>query len=175
MIQKQIKSEIYQARWIWTKGRPNMNTQTIHWNTQVVNTNANVFVWKKNTDFIMTMIPGLYQLQAGFFTNFTPIIQILVNGEPIFYYYSNEQVIKHNDNDELEEEKEEEEKKHKKKNRRNHSNESPLQGFQRLHHSGGNFAGISISCFLALPARSQVSITYDIDENAQGFLNLRKL
>ncbi len=112
---------------------------------QAVNTNAEVFVWKKFSDKITMMIPGLYHLQASFFTSFSPSIQVLVNGEPVFHF-SGEQ-----------------------------ADNGSTCALKRLHHSAGTLAGLSVECFLALPARSVVSIAYDIDENAQGFLNVRKL
>jgi hypothetical protein len=45
----------------------------------------------------------------------------------------------------------------------------------RGRHSAGNVTGLSVREFLALPARSQVSLSYDGSDNAQGFLSLRKL
>jgi hypothetical protein len=45
----------------------------------------------------------------------------------------------------------------------------------RGRHSAGNVTGLSISEFLALPARAQICVTYDGTDSAQGFLQLRKL
>lgn len=50
-----------------------------------------------------------------------------------------------------------------------------LKAIRRARHSAGNVTGLTICEFLALPARCQLSISYDIDEKAQGFISLRKL
>ena len=46
---------------------------------------------------------------------------------------------------------------------------------RRGRHSAGNVTGLSIADFLALPARAQVSLSYDGVDHAQGFFQLRKL
>ncbi|KAG4240244.1 hypothetical protein PC116_g11768 [Phytophthora cactorum] len=119
-ITRQLRSEIYQARYIWKDGRPSAK-QTIQWSSQV----------------------------AAFFTNYCPSIQVLVNGEPA--------ILMRSPSDKKEVAR------------------SASYGVRRLHHSAGNVAGLSVEVFLALPARALVAISYDIDEKAQGFLNLRKL
>ncbi|KAJ8578788.1 hypothetical protein ON010_g412 [Phytophthora cinnamomi] len=150
-ITRQLRSEIYQARYIWKDGPPSTK-QTIRWSSQVVNTNADIFLWQFGSDEVRLLLPGLYHLQAAFFTNYSPAIQVLVNGEPVAVLHSS------TDTREL--------------------SCSPPCGhpaIRRLHHSAGNVAGLAIDVFLALPARALVAISYDLDEKAQGFLNLRKL
>ncbi|KAL4168511.1 hypothetical protein KRP22_011910 [Phytophthora ramorum] len=147
-LTRQLRSEIYQARYIWKEGRPSAK-QTIPWSSQVVNTNADVFLWQFGSDEVRLPLPGLYHLQAAFFTNYSPAIQVLVNGEPAVLLRSSAE-----------------------------AKEAPSCGqpvVRRLHHSAGNVAGLAVDVFLALPARALVSISYDLDEKAQGFLNLRKL
>ncbi|KAF1782614.1 hypothetical protein GQ600_14807 [Phytophthora cactorum] len=124
-ITRQLRSEIYQARYIWKDGRPSAK-QTIQWSSQVVNTNAE------------------FSFGNSALTKF-----VLVNGEPAILMRSpsdKKEVVR-----------------------------SASYGVRRLHHSAGNVAGLSVEVFLALPARALVAISYDIDEKAQGFLNLRKL
>ncbi|KAL3664028.1 hypothetical protein V7S43_010913 [Phytophthora oleae] len=145
-ITRQLRSEIYQARYIWKDGCPSAK-QTIQWSSQVVNTNADIFLWQFGSDEVKLVLPGLYHLQAAFFTNYYPVIQVLVNGEPAAFLHST-------DSKEV-------------------TSSQPV--VQRLRHSAGNVAGLAVDVFLALPARSQVALSYDIDEKAQGFLNLRKL
>ncbi|EEY64750.1 uncharacterized protein PITG_21591 [Phytophthora infestans T30-4] len=143
-ITRQLHSEIYQARYVWNDGHLSAK-QTIQWSSQVVNTNADIFLWQLHSDEVRILLPGLYHLQAAFFTNYSPAIQVLVNGEPA--------VLK----------------------RTAPGREATSCGAQRLHHSAGIVAGLSVEVFLTLPARALVAISYDIDEEAQGFLNLRKL
>ncbi|KAG1693520.1 hypothetical protein DVH05_023285 [Phytophthora capsici] len=159
-ITRQLRSEIYQARYvsilrtveyflayeylnvaqIWKDGCPSAK-QTIQWSSQVVNTNADIFLWQFGSDEVKLVLPGLYHLEAAFFTDYSPVIQVLVNGEPAAVQTA--------------------------------SKEHPV--VQRLRHSAGNVAGLAVDVFLALPARAHVALSYDIDEKAQGFLNLRKL
>ena len=46
---------------------------------------------------------------------------------------------------------------------------------QILRHSSGNIAGLTAFEFVALPARSRVSVTYSGEPGAEGFIGLRKL
>ncbi|GMF40147.1 unnamed protein product [Phytophthora fragariaefolia] len=143
-MSRQLRSEIYQARYV--NGSPSAK-QTIQWSSQVVNTNADVFLWQFGSDEVRLLLPGLYHLQAAFFTNYSPSIQVLVNGEPAIRLHSPTDT--------------------------NEVACSPV--IKRLRHSAGNVAGLTVDAFLALPARALVAISYDLDEKAQGFLNLRKL
>ncbi|KAK1934539.1 hypothetical protein P3T76_011148 [Phytophthora citrophthora] len=143
-ITRQLRSEIYQARYIWKDGGPSAK-QTIQWSSQVVNTNADIFLWQFGSDEVKLVLPGLYHLEAAFFTDYSPVIQVLVNGEPAAVQPTSKDLA---------------------------SSQSVVQ---RLRHSAGNVVGLAIDVFLALPARAVVALSYDIDEKAQGFLNLRKL
>ena len=42
-------------------------------------------------------------------------------------------------------------------------------------HSAGNVTGLTLVDFVALPARARISISYDGDKPAEGFLCMRKL
>ena len=46
---------------------------------------------------------------------------------------------------------------------------------RRGRHSAGNVTGWTAIEFLALPARAQLSVTYEGEQNAQGFISFRKL
>ncbi|KAF0736415.1 hypothetical protein Ae201684_007434 [Aphanomyces euteiches] len=138
-LRRQMRGELCVGRWIWKNGRPTPR-QTVCWSVQVVNTNPDIFAWEKGSDTITALVPGLYQLQASFFTDYNPTIQIAINGEPALVISSGEKADS-----------------------------------RRRRHSAGNVTGITICEFLALPPRATVTVTYDIDERAQGFLTLRKL
>jgi hypothetical protein len=164
-LTRQLRSEIYQARYVrastcslsrsiaeglvaqmWKDGGPS-SKQTIQWSSQVVNTNADVFLWQFGSDEVKLLLPGLYHLQAAFFTSYSPAVHVLVNGEPAAALRPSADA----------------------------KDAACSAVIQRLHHSAGSVAGLALDVFLALPARAQVAISYDIDEKAQGFLNLRKL
>uniref|UniRef100_K3WZW8 C1q domain-containing protein n=1 Tax=Globisporangium ultimum (strain ATCC 200006 / CBS 805.95 / DAOM BR144) TaxID=431595 RepID=K3WZW8_GLOUD len=163
-IQQQLRSELFHARYIWKEGRPSATKQTISWDTQIVNTRTDIFVWKRGSDQILLKIPGLYHLQAAFFTDFAPTIHILVNGEPALVYSAGEDdsALLANSGPKYEKEK-------------TQNGRRPGPSVRRVHHSAGNIVGVAMDALLALPARAVVQIAYDIDENAQGFLSLRKL
>ncbi|KAF1334125.1 hypothetical protein FI667_g1981, partial [Globisporangium splendens] len=116
------------------------------------------------TEKIVLKIPGLYHLQAAFFTDFTPTIRILVNGHPVLVYSTGK-----DDSGLLATSDPKCEKGNTQNGRR------PGPSVQRVHHSAGNIVGVAMDAFLALPARAVVQIAYYIYENAQGFLSLRKL
>ncbi|RLN60304.1 hypothetical protein BBJ28_00024893 [Nothophytophthora sp. Chile5] len=140
-ITRQLRSEIFQARYV--SGAASFcgyAKQTIQWTSQVVNTNADIFLWQFGSDEVRLLLPGLYHLQTAVFTSYSPTLQVLVNGEPVLSLRS-----------------------------------AKDEGVRRTRHSAGNLAGLPIDAFLALPARALVAISYDLDEKAQGFLNLRKL
>ncbi|KAF0701304.1 Aste57867_8233 [Aphanomyces stellatus] len=80
-VRRQMRGEMCVGRWIWKVGRPS-DRHTVCWNVQVVNTNPDVFAWEKGADTITALVPGLYQLQASFFTDYAPTLQVLINGEP---------------------------------------------------------------------------------------------
>ena len=44
-----------------------------------------------------------------------------------------------------------------------------------FHHSTGNVIGLSLTDFIALPARARIAISYSGDTVAEGFMGLRKL
>ena len=117
------------------------------------------------------MAPGLYEVTCSFFTAHSPTVQLFVNGEPVLTAS---------------------EASHSKIRYAPSSVASaflqlPPSAHRHLHllccravvrrgrHSVGNVTGLSIKEFLALPARSQISLTYDGTDSAQGFLCLRKL
>ncbi|RHY30149.1 hypothetical protein DYB32_004620 [Aphanomyces invadans] len=155
-LRKQLRGEL-------CTGRPT-DRHTIAWTVQVVNTNPDVFAWEKGSDHVTAIVPGLYQLQASFFTDYAPTLQVLVNGEPAFVvqglavHERSRRVMttcvrRREKGDAL----------------------GPHGQRRRRRHTAGNVTGISLCDFLALPPRATVSVTYDIDERAQGFLTLRKL
>lgn len=164
---------------LWKDGRPSAS-QTIAWSTQVVNTSTDMFVWKTGSDKVLLQIPGLYHLQAAFFTDFTPTLQVLVNGEPAL-------VLVGDDSDDCSssaapracrppsQANNQEERRKSSLDSGQEPRWRATRTFKRIHHSAGNVVGLSVDAFLALPARAVVQIAYDIDEKAQGFLNLRKL
>lgn len=121
----------------------------------MVSTNADIFIWKTGSDQIMLKIPGLYHVQAAFFTDFSPTIQVLINGEPGLVLTGEDSQLPSAGT--------------------MRSGSAAGTGLHRVHHSAGNIVGVAVDAFLALPARAIVQISYDIDEKAQGFLNLRKL
>jgi hypothetical protein len=42
-------------------------------------------------------------------------------------------------------------------------------------HSAGNITGLTLNEYVALPARSRLSLSYEGESNGEGFLCLRKL
>ncbi|KAJ0402459.1 hypothetical protein ATCC90586_009279 [Pythium insidiosum] len=149
-----LRSELFQARFIWREGRRCPTTRAVQWDVQALNTHADVFAWEgheRHAERVVTTIPGLYQLHVAFFSGHAPRVTVLVNGEPALSV-----------DDE------------------SSSPSDPaaesLAGVRRFRHSAGNLVGYGASAFLALPSRAALSVTCDVDDaTAQGFLHLRKM
>ncbi len=98
---------------------------------------------------VLTVAPGLYEINFGFYSTKQPTIQVLVNGEPILSAVNNSSyVIPHS------------------------SGKLKSTGKQ---HSAGNLTGLTMIDFISLPARARVSVSYSGERKCEGFLGLRKL
>lgn len=127
---------------IWKSGAPSAK-QTVNWDTQILNTNSEVFTWKHGSDRIRLLVPGLYHIQAFFFTNFAPTITVSVNGEPAMRLQASSPSPTSPPS----------------------SSTTPPRGagiVQRIHHSAGNVAGLTLDGVFALPSNAVLSISYDI-------------
>eukprot|EP00002_Diphylleia_rotans_P027807 TRINITY_DN5591_c0_g1_i3.p1 TRINITY_DN5591_c0_g1~~TRINITY_DN5591_c0_g1_i3.p1 ORF type:complete len:766 (-),score=198.43 TRINITY_DN5591_c0_g1_i3:503-2800(-) len=70
------------GRWLWKTGKLKPGN-LIPWTVQSVNTSPDVFGWEKDKVAIVVSLAGLYEITFGFYSRKKPIIQLLVNGEPI--------------------------------------------------------------------------------------------
>ncbi|GBG31320.1 Hypothetical Protein FCC1311_075432 [Hondaea fermentalgiana] len=146
-----ISAELSVGRWIWSSGRV-LSDRAVPWNIECVNTATDNLQWSKDSSDVTAIVPGLYELHIGFFAETDPEVQVLVNGEPILYTAS------------------------RPRDKRGVKPAGAAQALmRRAKHSAGNVTGWTMSDFVALPARARLSITYDGDPGAQGFLSLRKL
>lgn len=135
------------ARWLWKSGDL-INGYAVPWEVQSVNTCPENFLWEEDKTLILTVAPGLYEITFGFYSNKKPTIQVLVNGETILSAVNSSSYVIH------------------------HSS-GKLKGTGK--HSAGNLTGLTLSDFIALPARARISISYSGEAGAEGFLGLRKL
>ena len=136
------------ARWLWKSGEL-QNGFAIPWEIQTINTCPENFLWDEDKSMILTVAPGLYEVNFGFFSAKQPTIQVLVNGEPILSAVNNSSYVIHHSAGKL-------------KN----------TGKQ---HTAGNVTGLTMIDFIALPARARISLSYSGDKKVEGFLGLRKL
>lgn len=81
LINEALCAENRLARWIWKSGE--LSNGNIVWDTQAVNTSQDIFVWDKGKFSIQVLLPGLYQLELGFFTKKKPTIGVVVNGDTV--------------------------------------------------------------------------------------------
>ena len=82
IINDSICSENCVGRWYWNSGQLNKG-YAIPWETQLVNTAVDNFIWEKEKDIIVVVNGGLYEINMGFYADQKPTVQVLVNGEPI--------------------------------------------------------------------------------------------
>ncbi|QDZ24209.1 hypothetical protein HOP50_12g67460 [Chloropicon primus] len=135
------------GRWIWKTGRTKAG-HLIPWNGQVLNTDATNFGWEKDRTTILVADPGLYEINFCFFARKKPVLQLLVNGEAVIESNNVSSYIAHRAS-------------------------GSWVGVGR--HSTGCVTGLSLVEFLSLPPKARVSVTYQGDDNVQGFLGLRKI
>ena len=104
--------------------------------------------------WISTVVPGLYHVCVGFFTNVPSTVQLCINGEPVFTLEPADQssnvaaVMQRPENQYL---------------------------LRRSRHSAGDVSCICIDEYLALPAQATIAARFTSTVRAQGFLSLRKL
>ena len=82
LINRGLVGESSLGRWIWKSGQVNKGNG-VPWNVQSVNTDPDNFRWERDRSYIVTVAPGLYEVNFGFFVRKKPAIQLLVNGEPV--------------------------------------------------------------------------------------------
>jgi len=105
-------------------------------------------VWEKDTTTIISVAPGLYEINFGFFVRKIPSIKILVNDEVVTTAVNSSSYVIHHSSGRL----------------KTHAG-----------HPSGNITGLTMVDFLSLPPRARISIQYDGEPNAEGFLGLKKL
>jgi hypothetical protein len=140
----------------------------VPWEVEAVNTAPACLGYERSGSGITATPPGLYCLTAGFFTLRAFSAYICVNGEPIVMFGQGS----HSDEQQ-------------------HSGATVDSGGSALaavvaveggalkrklyRHSAGDVYSCSVLEYVALPAHSVLSVRFESDIKAQGFLGLQKL
>jgi hypothetical protein len=66
MINEQVCSENCIARWLWKSGEL-VNGFAVPWEIQTANTCPENFMYDEDKSMILTIAPGLYEINFGFF------------------------------------------------------------------------------------------------------------
>ena len=93
IINDTLCSENCIGRWNWKSGEKK-NNYIIPWENQSVNTSPDNYIWEKDRTFILVSEEGFYELNLGFYSEKTPTIQVLVNGEIIINNQNNNTISK---------------------------------------------------------------------------------
>lgn len=72
-INEALCAENCVARWLWKSGEL-QNGFAVPWEVQSVNTCPENFLWEEDKSAILTVAPGLYEINFGFFCNKKPTI-----------------------------------------------------------------------------------------------------
>ena len=127
------------------------------------NTNQNNFIWNSDQETIRTIVPGLYEIKVGIFTDRDPRITIHLNHNVIL-----SSVLSSHANGTV-----------SSASTRIGSSESERRSMRGVirhgKHPAGNVTGWTIVDFIAFPARSSIHLTYSGGSDAQGLMSLRKL
>ena len=147
-INEALCAENCAARWLWKSGEL-LNGFAIPWEIQTINTCPENFLWDEDKSTVLTVAPGLYEINFGFFSSKQPTVQVLVNGEPILSAVNTSSYVIHHSSGKL----------------------KP----SGKTHPDGNLTGLTMIDFIALPARARVTLSYKGENRCEGFLGLRKL
>lgn len=150
IINESLCTENIVGRWTWKSGQLSSKNM-IPWESQVVNTLPDNFIYQKDSPYILSVAPGLYEISFGFFSQKKPTIVVLLNDE---------QVIS------LQGECDSE-------TGQNVFAKSKLK--EQSSHSMGNVTGVTLTDFLVLPGKARLSLVYDGEPGAEGFLGIKRL
>jgi len=161
LVNEALCAENCLGRWIWKSGDI-LHSAQVPWEVQAINTCPDNFLWEKNKSAIVTVAPGLYQISFGFYQRKAPVVRIFVNGEVIFTVNSSSAggsgtAVSYAEGKE------------------NFFGGNSDQVCKVNKHSAGNITGLTLSEFVALPARARLTVCYESETSGEGFLSVRKL
>lgn len=88
-------SEICLGRWLWKSGSLKKN-HFIPWEVQSINTNPGLFLWEQDRIYIGIEDSGIYELTIGVYSEDSPSLQLILNGDPVLTKTGDSQtIIKH--------------------------------------------------------------------------------
>ncbi|CAI2384761.1 unnamed protein product [Moneuplotes crassus] len=162
-------SENCVGRWYWKSG--NLKNDTcIPWEEQNINTCPENFLWEENKTSILTVSPGVYEINCALFSaKQKPKFDVMINGIKCI---SNSGGYKHED--------EENNSKINNESREKYSIKETYSSFYNRtwyeNDEGKNkIVGNGLSSFINLPANSRVYLNYLETDHAEGFLSMRKI
>lgn len=146
IINDALCSENCVGRWMWKSGKVK-NGYAIPWEYQSANTAPDNFIWEKDRPFIQVILSGVYKFTIGIYGNKMPNVSISVNGEAIISAsnYSNHII-----------------------NRQSSKGQISKSLSQII-------TGLTLTEYIIIPDKSKISVIYLGDENAVGFLDIKKL
>ncbi|EKX34336.1 hypothetical protein GUITHDRAFT_80649, partial [Guillardia theta CCMP2712] len=147
LMLSQPGGEVCSGRWIW-KSLKTKASGVVPWNLQSSNSDPVHLVWEKDKTYILCVLPGLYCIELGFFSRKRPSARVHVNGEPAITIGSSPAHVTY------------------------HAGSRLLSSGR---YTNSNLTGLTHVDFLVLPSKSRVSLSYQGDEDAEGFLTLKKL
>ncbi|KAJ3278596.1 hypothetical protein HK104_002181 [Borealophlyctis nickersoniae] len=149
---RQVTQPFYRCgQWVWKSGALKFGS-AVPWNYETVNTDPDNFKWEQDQVNVRVAQSGLYEITFAFFTKAKPSIQLVVNGESVLSAINSPSYVVH------------------------HSSGFVVDGDGRCEP--GTVTGISLLDFLALPAKSTISVHYHGGKKnmlGHGFLSLRRL
>jgi len=147
LLNSALISELCLGRWIW-KSLKTKTGGAVPWNIQIANSDPANLIWEKDKPYVTCVTPGLYEVHFGFYSRKRPVVKVHVNGEPVLTIAGKSETVTH------------------------HAG-GRLQSSGRYTNS--NITGLTHVDFVALPARARISMSYQGDDDAEGFMGLKKL
>ena len=85
ILNEMLCAENCVARWLWRSG--DTRGVAVPWEYESVNTCPENFLWEAGTTSVVTVASGLYEVFFAVFTWKQPRVELLVNGEPVYFEY----------------------------------------------------------------------------------------
>lgn len=170
-------SENCVGRWYWKSG--NLKNDTcIPWEEQNINTCPENFLWEENKTSILTVSPGVYEINCALFSaKQKPKFDVMINGIKCI---SNSEGYRQED-------EENNSKLNNESRGTPHSSSLEKYSIKETYSSFYNrtwyendegknkIVGNGLSSFINLPANSRVYLNYLEQDHAEGFLSMRKI
>ena len=145
------------GKWLWETGHISKG-YAVPWESQVINTMPENFIWEKDDISIIVKEKGIYLLSLAFFVKEKPTIQVIVNGENVLSQVnSNAYIVRQENINEF----------------------SNINfGFSKEDENENGYncvTGVTMNEFLCFSNMSKIVISYSGNNSVKGMMSLKQI